>query len=172
MVHNSRFIVGIGLAGKCEDSKCWMYFPEDNSPFYRVTNFFNYTPYIVPEGRTDTFFLLMCETTYSPFRTVCKETIAEETIAGLISSGMLEEADRNRIVSTWLLDIPNSYPIPTLGRDRALNIIQPYLESCGVYSRGRFGAWKYEVGNMDHSFMQGVEVVDRILSGRLEQTIG
>jgi hypothetical protein len=149
-----------------------MYLPEDNSPFYRVTNFFNYSHCNVPDGRTDAFFSIMCETTYSTFRTVSKDSIVEETIAGLISSGMLDEADRNRIVSTWLMDIPYSYPIPTLGRDRALNIIQPYLESCGVYSRGRFGAWKYEVGNMDHSFMQGVEVVDRILSGRLEQTMG
>ena len=172
LVHNSGLIVGIGLAGKRKDSKCWMYFPEDNSPFYRVTNFFNYSPHNVPNGHSDAFFSLMCETTYSHLRTVNKETIVEETIAGLISSGMLEAADRDRIVSTWLMDIPYSYPIPTLGRDRALNIIQPYLESCGVYSRGRFGAWKYEVGNMDHSFMQGVEVVDWILSGRPEQTIG
>jgi protoporphyrinogen oxidase len=172
LIHNGGLIVGIGLAGRRADAKCWMYFPEDDSPFYRVTNFFNYSPYNVPEGRTDVFFSLMCETTYSDHRTVNKETIVEETVAGLISSGMLEELDRNRIVSTWLMDIPYSYPIPTLGRDRALNIIQPYLESCGVYSRGRFGAWKYEVGNMDHSFMQGVEVVDRILSGKLEQTMG
>jgi hypothetical protein len=40
-----------------------------------------------------------------------------------------------------------------------------------VYSRGRFGAWKYEVGNMDHSFMQGVEVVERIFTGKTEITI-
>jgi hypothetical protein len=40
-----------------------------------------------------------------------------------------------------------------------------------VYSRGRFGAWKYEVGNMDHSFMQGVEVVDRLLNETEEYTL-
>ena len=171
LIHNSGLIVGIGLAGSRVDPKCWMYFPEDNSPFYRVTNFHNYSPYNVPDGRTDAFSSLMCETTYSAYRTINKDAIIEETIAGLISSGLLEESDRNRIVSTWLIDIPYSYPVPTLGRDRALGIIQPYLESRDVYSRGRFGAWKYEVGNMDHSFMQGVEVVDRILSGIVETTV-
>ena len=171
LIHNSGLIVGIGLAGRRVDPKCWMYFPEDNSPFYRVTNFFNYSPYNVPDGRTDAFFSLMCETTSSACRTVCKDTIVETTIAGLVSSGLLEESDRDRIVSTWLIDIPYSYPVPTLGRDRALRMIQPYLESRGVYSRGRFGAWKYEVGNMDHSFMQGVEVVDWILTGIVETTV-
>ena len=47
--------------------------------------------------------------------------------------------------------------MPTLGWDEALAVIQPFLESHNVYSRGRFGAWKYEVGNRDHSFMQGKE---------------
>ncbi len=38
----------------------------------------------------------------------------------------------------------------------------------GIWSRGRFGAWLYEIGNMDHSCMQGVEWVDHVLSGAPE----
>ena len=57
-----------------------------------------------------------------------------------------------------------------LSRDRALEIIQPALESLRIYSRGRFGGWKYEVSNQDHSFMQGVEIVDRLISGTPEVT--
>jgi hypothetical protein len=57
-----------------------------------------------------------------------------------------------------------------LDRDAALAKILPYLESKNVYSRGRFGLWKYEVSNQDHSFMQGVELVENLLSGRNEIT--
>lgn len=43
-------------------------------------------------------------------------------------------------------------PTPTLGRDEALDEILPTLEKdFGILSRGRFGSWKYEVGNQDHS---------------------
>jgi protoporphyrinogen oxidase len=170
LVHNGGLIVGLGFAGKRVDPKCWMYFPEANSPFYRVTNFFNYSPFNVPEGDTDSFFSIMCETTYSPHKPVDKDRIIEDTIQGLINTGMITEEERGQIVSRYLIDIPYSYPVPTVGRDRALKVIQPWLESKGVYSRGRFGGWKYEVGNMDHSFMQGVEVAERILTGKCEST--
>ncbi|WP_318557103.1 FAD-dependent oxidoreductase [Geobacter anodireducens] len=171
LVHNSGLIVGIGVEGERCDSKCWMYFPEDDCPFYRVTNFHNYSPWNVPNGDTSRFFSLMCETTYSPHKPVNRAEIVETTIQGLINAGMLAESERERIISRYVIDIPYSYPVPTVGRDEALAVINPFLESQGVYSRGRFGAWKYEVGNMDHSFMQGVEVVDRILNGADEPTL-
>lgn len=165
LVHNSCLVVGIGVEGKRNDSRCWMYFPEDNCPFYRVTNFHNYSPWNVPNGDTDRYFSLMCETTYSHHKPAHKKTIIDDTIQGLINTGLLSKKEREQIVSRYLMDIPYSYPIPTLGRGAALAKIQPFLESHGVYSRGRFGAWRYEIGNMDHSFMQGYEVVDRILRG-------
>lgn len=170
LVHNSGLIVGIGVEGERHDSKCWMYFPEDNCPFYRVTNFHNYSRWNVPDGDSNRFFSLMCETTYSPHKPVNREKIVEDTIQGLVNTGMLSDIERKRIVSRHLIDIPYSYPVPTVGRDAALSVINQFFESQEVYSRGRFGAWKYEVGNMDHSFMQGVEVVDRILTGKIEAT--
>jgi protoporphyrinogen oxidase len=169
--HNSGLIVGLGFRGRRDDSKCWMYFPEDNCPFYRVTNFHNYSPHNVPGGQTDRYFSLMCETTYSAHKPVDKQAIVEDTIQGLINAGMIEPVQRHDIVSTYVIDIPYSYPVPTLERDAALQVIQPWLEANGIYSRGRFGAWKYEIGNMDHSFMQGVEVVERILGEMPERTI-
>jgi protoporphyrinogen oxidase len=164
LVHNSGLIVGLGIEAPRSDSKCWMYFPESNSPFYRVTNFHNYAAHNVPGGDTGRYSSLMCETTYSLTKPEDKGGIVDATEQGLVNSGMLSGPERERIVSRYLIDIPYSYPVPTLGRDRALAAINPWLEARGIYSRGRFGAWKYEVGNMDHSFMQGVEVVERILA--------
>jgi protoporphyrinogen oxidase len=171
LVHNGGLIVGLGIEAARTDSKCWMYFPESNSPFYRVTNFHNYAAQNVPGGDTVRYSSLMCETTYSPTKPEEKGGIVEETVQGLVNSGLLPESEREKVVSRYLIDIPYSYPVPTLGRDRALAEIQPWLEQREIYSRGRFGAWRYEVGNMDHSFMQGVEVVDRIVRGKIEHTV-
>lgn len=34
--HSSSHIVGFGIRGACPHGlKCWLYFPEDNCPFYR-----------------------------------------------------------------------------------------------------------------------------------------
>ncbi|MFH1027874.1 MAG: FAD-dependent oxidoreductase, partial [Pseudomonadota bacterium] len=70
LVHNGGLIAGLGFEGRRDDSKCWMYFPENNSPFYRVTNFHNYSRFNVPDGDTDRYFSLMCETTYSSHKPV------------------------------------------------------------------------------------------------------
>jgi hypothetical protein len=61
--------------------------------------------------------------------------------------------------------------VPSLNRDRGLDGIQDVLRARNVYSRGRFGAWKYEVSNQDHSFAQGVEAVDAWLDGTEEVTL-
>ncbi|HEV8292939.1 MAG TPA: hypothetical protein VGP94_13485, partial [Tepidisphaeraceae bacterium] len=45
-------------------------------------------------------------------------------------------------------------------------------EQHGIYSRGRFGMWKYEVSNTDHSLMQGVELINRLFLDEPETTIG
>ncbi|RKY32598.1 MAG: amine oxidase [Candidatus Omnitrophota bacterium] len=158
--HNSVVVVGIGIKKPCPSDKCWMYFPENNCPFYRVTYFSNYSPHNTPQGD---YYSLMCEIAYSKYKPVNKDKIIDETIQGLINAKMLSEEDRKFIVSVNLIDAKYAYPVPTLDRDKALACIQPYLEQINIYSRGRFGAWRYEIGNMDHCVMQGKEVVDKVL---------
>jgi protoporphyrinogen oxidase len=43
LVYSSTHVVGVGLRGvQPHGTKCWLYFPEDDCPFYRVTVFSNY----------------------------------------------------------------------------------------------------------------------------------
>lgn len=162
--HNGSLIVGIGLHKKVPSNRSWMYFPDRTIPFYRATYLSNYSAENAPQGK---YYSIMCETSYSAYREVDKKSVVDETIEGLIKAKLLERKDKKDIVSRYLFDAKYAYPIPTLSRDRDLETIQLFLEKNDIFSRGRFGAWKYEIGNMDHSVMQGVEVVNRLAAERV-----
>ncbi|HEX4123991.1 MAG TPA: FAD-dependent oxidoreductase [Tepidisphaeraceae bacterium] len=168
--HSGGYMVGIGIKQPCPSTKSWMYFPESNCPFYRVTYLSNYSPYMTPDNKQ--YYSLLAETSYSEFKPVDGSRIVEDTIQGLINAGLLKDSDRKDIVDTWMFDAKYSYPTPSLERDGILAEAIPYLEQHGIYSRGRFGIWKYEVSNTDHSLMQGVELINRLLLGEKETTIG
>ena len=169
LLSNVGHIVGLGIARPVETTKCWMYVMDHKVPFFRVTYFHHYSPNNVPDGDVGAYHSLMCDVSVSDYRPVATETLIEDCIAGCIDSGLLDQADRERIVDRWTIQIPRSYPIPSLHRDDGLADIQPELEKMGILSRGRFGAWRYEVGNMDHSFMQGFQAVGKILTGEDEE---
>ncbi len=168
--HSSGYMVGIGIRRPCPSTKCWMYFPEDNCPFYRVTYLSNYSPYMTPDNATH--YSLLCEISESPHKPVDGPTVVEQTIRGLESAGLLGPGERDDICDTWVYHADYSYPTPTVDRDQILSDVIPWLEVRDVYSRGRFGMWKYEVANTDHTLMQGVELVNRLILGEPETTIG
>lgn len=168
-VHSSTHVVGIGLDGAVPDelaTKCWMYFPEPLAPFYRVTVFSNYAPanVLLPGEQ----WSLMAEVSESPKRPVDPDTVIEDTVAGLHACRLIDA--NSRIVSRWHRRLEYGYPTPWYGRDDVLDPVNAALCELGIFSRGRFGAWKYEVSNQDHSVMQGVEAVNRILAGTDERT--
>lgn len=165
----SSNIVGLGMAGRPPEALCeksWIYFPEANCPFYRVTVFSNYAEANVPApGRT---WSLMFEVSESRFRPVDQHSLINSVVDGAVATGLVK--DVGQIMSRWSYRAPYGYPVPGLHRDAALARLLPYFERFGVYPRGRFGLWKYEVSNQDHSFMQGVEAIERIFRGRSEIT--
>lgn len=170
--HNGVFVGGVGTApapgDDIPDGKCWMYFPEDNCPYYRLTNFHNYSPNHTPEpgqGRA-----LMTETSFSRHKQEDLGSLMDKTIAGLVNTEFIAPDARDSVRSTWEYVADYGYPVPTLGRNPALAVLQPWLEARSIYSRGRFGGWKYEVANMDHSVMQGVEWAERVVTGKEETT--
>ena len=157
-------MVGFGLRGAVPEelaTKCWMYFPDEQVPCYRVTVFSNYSPANVPApGR---FWSLMTEVAFRPGTRPRVRQVAQKIISALEGEALIP--DRSAIISVADRYAEYAYPIPFRGRDGVVDPLLRELEEQGIFSRGRFGAWKYEVGNMDHSFAQGYECVERIAAG-------
>lgn len=168
LAHNTMHVVGLGVDSAVTDrlgSWCWMYFPSARSPFYRVTNFSHYSPAHAPGCGG----ALMVEVAQPARMSLSSEELIGDVVRGLVAEGVLESADQ--VCHVWSHQAEHGYPIPTLGRDAIVDAALSSLEKDHIFSRGRFGAWRYEVGNMDHSFMQGYEVATRIMHGTPEVTL-
>ena len=168
--YSSTHVIGVGLAGPVPErlaTKCWIYFPEPQLPFYRVTVFSNYSPHNVP--RPGAQWSLLAEVSESTGRPVDQARVVPQVLDGLKAAQLIGPDDA--IESLWHERLEHGYPTPTLPRDALLAQVEPALYARQILSRGRFGAWKYEVGNMDHSFMQGVEAANHILFGTPETTL-
>ncbi|KAL8732327.1 MAG: hypothetical protein Q9181_003998 [Wetmoreana brouardii] len=193
LFYSSTHIIGVGVRGSRPErigDKCWLYFPEDNCPFYRATIFSNYSPNNQPQAPTKLptqqladgskpsstepqegpYWSIMLEASESTMKPVDASTILKDSIAGLVNTAILQPTDE--IVSTYHRRFDHGYPTPSLEREGVLKQLLPTLqEKYDIYSRGRFGSWRYEVGNQDHSFMLGVEAADHIVNGAAELTL-
>ncbi|KZF25248.1 FAD/NAD(P)-binding domain-containing protein [Xylona heveae TC161] len=192
LFYSSTHVIGIGIRGERPErigDKCWLYFPEDNCPFYRATIFSNYSPNNQPaaskklatlqladgskpassEPKDGPYWSIMLEVSESAMKPVDHATLLQDCIQGLVNTSMLKPGDE--VVSTYHRRFDHGYPTPTLEREGVLTELLPKLQAKDIYSRGRFGSWRYEVGNQDHSFMLGAEAVDNIVSGSVELTL-
>ncbi|OQN96077.1 hypothetical protein B0A48_17877 [Cryoendolithus antarcticus] len=189
---STTHVIGVGVRGSRPErigDKCWLYFPEDNCPFYRATIFSNYSPNNQPqsskklatqqladgskpessEAKEGPYWSIMLEVSESSMKAVDTPNLLRDSIAGLINTEMLSPGDE--IVSTYHRRFDHGYPTPSLEREGVLTKLLPKLQEMDIYSRGRFGSWRYEVGNQDHSFMLGVEAADAIVNGAVELTL-
>ena len=151
--YNSGWIVGIGINREIKGRRCWVYFPDKRVPFYRVTYFSHYSPCNVPKPESQASFL--CETSFHPSENLTGAEVAKKTIDGLVSARFIRREEVKNIASQWKIKIPRLYPIPAQNRDAALKAINAYLKKRDIRSVGRFGGWRYEIGNVDHSFLAG-----------------
>jgi protoporphyrinogen oxidase len=192
LFYSSTHVIGFGIRGARPNrigDKCWLYFPEDNCPFYRATIFSNYSPNNQPadsvslptlklangsapsskSAKQGPYWSIMLEVSESSMKPVNNSTLLADSLQGLVNTAMLSPDDE--IVSTYHRRFDHGYPTPTLEREGVLIKLLPALQDQGIYSRGRFGSWRYEVGNQDHSFMLGVEAADNIVNGATELTL-
>lgn len=192
LYYSSTHVIGVGIRGSRPErigDKCWLYFPEDDCPFYRATIFSNYSPYNQPQkdvklptlqlangsrrqsmqAKEGPYWSIMLEVSESSMKPVDRENLLKDCIQGLVNTDMLKPEDE--IVSTYHRCFEHGYPTPTLEREGVLKELLPALQTKDIWSRGRFGSWRYEVGNQDHSFMLGVEAVDNIVNGSVELTL-
>lgn len=160
---STLYAVGLGVRGTPPEplaDKTWLYCPDRTVPWYRATMLSNYDAGNAGPGRWN----VLCEVPLldgSPAR-------GEDALAGVVDSLTRLGLDPARIEATFVRRIEMGYPVPTLGRDDVLREVDAALTHRGIYSRGRFGGWRYESSNQDYCYLQGRQAVEAALHGHPE----
>lgn len=168
--HSHVQVAGVAFSRKIPDEladKTWVYCPEDKARFYRVTPFSTFSPDHTPDNERYCSFL--CEFATPGDGPMLGGDLGAMARDGLRALGLIESGPQD--THTYMMEAEYGYPVPTVDRDDILHQVLPDMERHRIYSRGRFGGWKYEVANMDHSVMQGVEAIDHLMAGADQPTI-
>lgn len=168
--YSSALLFGFGIRGSLPEKYSYVHSfqcPEPEYPFWRVTLPSNFSPENVPEPAEQ--YSVLCEISRNPSADLLiTSDLRNAVVNGLSAIGLL--TDECKIVSSFEKVLPYGYPLPFLRRDALLEEVHSLLEPMDIYSRGRFGGWRYEVSNQDHAFAQGREVIRRIMEDEPEQT--
>ena len=151
---NAIYAVNIGVKRANISDMHWVYFPEPEFIFYRVSFPMNFSSAMVPEGASS----ISVEISASANKSVDVREQAETVIGDLIRAQILKEDDE--ILATDLMKMEPAYIIYDHSRQRNVTLIREFLEAHDIYPCGRFGEWEYH--NMDHAILSGKATAERI----------
>ncbi len=146
LIYNSLACFNIGVDRPAISDKHWLYFPEKEYVFNRISFPMNLSSETTPKGRSS----IVVEVTYRGAKPDPEET-KEKVREGLIHAEILRGDDELEVFDA--LDFKYAYVVYDLQHRGNVNLIQTYLDSLRVSSMGRFGEWEYL--NMDKAILSG-----------------
>ncbi len=164
--YNVVHTVNIGLAGEKLGEATdmdWVYYPEEDATvFHRISFPGQFSDWMTPPNCSS----IQVEISESKYRAVDRESLVQETLEGLVSTGLLtpEEskpvAQGGRVKLAKVVTLEPAYIIYDHQHRQNINTIREFLDSLQIETRGRFGEWEYF--NMDHAIMSGKDAAARI----------
>ena len=146
LVYNSLVCVNIGVKRPGIIDKHWLYFPEEEFVFNRMSFPMNFSEHTTPGGRSS----ILVEVTHRE-ASVDPEGIRDRVIEDLKKTGIITERDEIEVCDTSTFKY--AYVIYDLDHRKNVGIVHDYLNSNGIIPVGRFGEWEYF--NMDKAILSG-----------------
>ena len=134
---NSVLAVNLGIDIPNLTEKHWIYFPEGDYVFFRISFPMNKAMNMVPPGKSS----ISAEVSYGNGRVVDRRTIVGRVISDLCRSGVLP--DDQDVIFSDIVDIRYAYIIFDQNRKAAVRTIHEYFKKFDVYPCGRYGHWGY-----------------------------
>lgn len=143
----SVYDINLGVARADLSPYHWIYFPEDEFPFYRAGFLNGFSEHMAPVGCSSVYV----EVSHTPDKLLPAESLAENAIDGLIRCGVLMPDDEVPVRD--VVDIKYAYVVFDQHLKAVLPAIHSYLESRGIISIGRYGGWEYS--SMEDAILEG-----------------
>ncbi len=141
--------INIGVGREEISDHHWIYYPQPSFPFYRVGVLSNFSPHNAPKGTS----AVSVEISYLSTNPPSLEKVREQTLASLVSCGLLREDDE--ILTEKTILIKHAYVIYDRFRSQHIPKIIQFLRSHHIYPIGRYGRWEYTT--MEDAILQGKE---------------
>ncbi len=157
---NSIFVVNFGINRPGLTTKHWIYYPEREYSFFRISFPFNKGPKMVPDGCSS----VSCEIAFGPNDPwpPSREEMTARAEADLRKAGVLRPDDE--IVFSETIPIKYGYVIFDADRRAAVKTIHTYLEAHGIRPCGRYGEWAYLWS--DEAILSGRKAAEQVMRGR------
>ncbi len=139
----------------------WVYFPDKEIPFGRISEMKNFSADMCPPGHTSLFIEFFCFEGDQIWN-ASKDELFARTMDVLERLQLLERKD---VTGTHLFRRTHVYPLYDLRYAERLRTILGWLDSFeNFYAVGRPGRFRYT--NQDHSLEMGILAAQSVLDGR------
>ena len=136
----------------------WLYIHEPNVLHGRVTNFRNWSPYIVGNDKSTVICLEFWCFDEDPIWNKNESELINIASKEISKIDLIKESS---IIEGKLVKIPKCYPVYEQGYKKHLAILQKYIDGIhGLVPIGRYGSFKYN--NQDHSLLMGIMAAESI----------
>lgn len=144
---NSIYNLNLGVEGKMDCGRHWLYFPEKEFCFFRAGFPGNFSRDLIPKNKSSIY----AEVAYSKGRPINKSGIARRIKEDLRKAGIL--SGNQKICAEDVNDIKYGYPIYDFNYAAARQGILKFLRGKNIISCGRYGSWRYM--SMDGCLLEG-----------------
>ncbi len=159
--HRSQVYLFITIDKDSITNDQWIYFPEREIPFGRVSEMKNFSKKMSPEGKTSLFVEFFCFEGDNIWN-MDKDKLFELAMMHFEKLGFFT---RKEVRNYYLIKLKNVYPIYDLSYHENLKTVKEYLEKFeNLYFIGRPGRFKYN--NQDHSLEMGILAAKSIIDGK------
>lgn len=139
----------------------WVYFPDKEIPFGRISEMKNFSKEMCPEGKTSLFIEFFCFEGDEIWNMTTEE-LTDSATSWFEKFNFLK---REEILSARSFKQRYAYPIYDIGYKERLNTILHWLDSFeNFFAIGRPGRFRYT--NQDHSLEMGILAAQSVLDGK------